>query len=446
MFKGKVLVVDDDAFFRTLCADVLRDGGFLVETASSGVEAIRIVNNDDIDIVLTDLVMPDMSGLDVLEKTKQKNTLIDVVVITGHGSLETAISALKKGAFDYIRKPLNEDELIHTMDSCMEKKALLEENQEMRQSMKLFEVSRAIITTLDTVKLYNISIDAMLQIVPAAAGMIVFYEENGGKLDIKALRHMDMKEAESIVGAFKERFDREKLYAEGTAVVARNDLGELAPGRAVDFNSIVAAPVMKGKCAAGYILLLSVSNKEVFGAKDLKNADFIAEHASQAFENARKYSEAKGMAFVDSLTNLYNGKYLENALDNEIKRADRLRMPVTVLFIDLDNFKKINDTNDHLIGSRVLIEVAGILLQCVREVDTVVRYGGDEYVVVLIDADYNTGFIVADRIRATIETHCFLKNEDYDIRITASIGVATYPVHTRDKRELLKMADKAMYH
>ncbi|MBI5344008.1 MAG: GGDEF domain-containing protein, partial [Deltaproteobacteria bacterium] len=147
----------------------------------------------------------------------------------------------------------------------------------------------------------------------------------------------------------------------------------------------------------------------------------------------------------DSLTNLYNGKYLENALDNEIKRADRLRMPVTVPFIDLDNFKKINDTNDHLIGSRVLIEVAGILLQCVREVDTVVRYGGDEYVVVLIDADYNTGFTVADRIRATIETHSFLTNEGHDLRITASLGVATYPVHTRDKHELLKMADKAMY-
>ena len=139
------------------------------------------------------------------------------------------------------------------------------------------------------------------------------------------------------------------------------------------------------------------------------------------------------MAFIDSLTNLYNSKYLEMALDKELKRADRLVMPVTTLFLDLDNFKRINDTNDHLVGSKVLIETGKILLRCVREVDTVIRYGGDEYVVVLVDADYHVASRVAERIRSTIENTSFLSDEGLDIRITASIGIATYPVHTRDK-------------
>jgi diguanylate cyclase (GGDEF)-like protein len=118
---------------------------------------------------------------------------------------------------------------------------------------------------------------------------------------------------------------------------------------------------------------------------------------------------------------------------------------VTVLSLKIDNFKRINDTNDHLVGSRVLVDVGKILIKCVREVDTVIRYGGDEYVVILVDADYGVAMMVAERIRSSIEGQHFLEDDSLDIRITASIGVATYPVHTKDKKELLKIADKAMY-
>ncbi|MBI5469254.1 MAG: GGDEF domain-containing protein, partial [Deltaproteobacteria bacterium] len=194
-----------------------------------------------------------------------------------------------------------------------------------------------------------------------------------------------------------------------------------------------------------YILILSALGKSGYNLRDIKNASFINEHVSSAFDNAIKYSEAKEMAFIDSLTGLYNSKYLEAALDRELKRADRLMSPVTVLFMDLDNFKRINDTNDHLVGSKVLVEVGKILLKCVREVDTVIRYGGDEYVVILVDADYGVAMRVADRIRVSIEQEHFIPEESLDIRITASLGVATYPIHTRDKKELLKIADKAMY-
>jgi len=155
MSKGRILVVDDDAFFRVLCSDILTGGGFFVRTASTGKEAVALVEAEGFDMVITDLVMPDMNGIEVLGRVKQYNALVDVIVITGHGSIESAITALKNGAFDYIMKPLNEDELLHTVESCLEKRKLLEENQEMRQSLRLFEVSRAITSTLDIIKLYN---------------------------------------------------------------------------------------------------------------------------------------------------------------------------------------------------------------------------------------------------------------------------------------------------
>src|SRR4030067_1390275 len=114
MSKGKILVVDDDAFFRALCSYFLTSGGFFVKSASTGAEALGLVDNEIFDIVITDLVMPVISGMEVLERTKQHNTLTDVIVITGHGSIETTIAALKAGAFYYIRKTLTQDELRHT--------------------------------------------------------------------------------------------------------------------------------------------------------------------------------------------------------------------------------------------------------------------------------------------------------------------------------------------
>ncbi|MBI5453757.1 MAG: diguanylate cyclase [Deltaproteobacteria bacterium] len=444
MSKGRVLVVDDDAFFRVLCSDILTSGGFFVKTATTGVEAVNIVENEPVDIVITDLVMPDLDGLEVLQRTKQHNTLIDVIVVTGHGSIETAIEALKTGAFDYIRKPLNEDELLHTVNSCMEKKKLLEENQEMRQSLKLFEVSRAVTATLDISKLYNVTLDALLQIVPGEAGIIFFYEDEMKKLDIKAIRHLGLYSGERVVEVFKHRYERELKGLSNISVIPRAELDSDEEALS-DFNSFLIAPLVKGQSTIGFILILSKGEKEVYSLREIKNATFIVEHAAGAFENAQKYAEAKEMAFIDSLTNLYNAKYLDNALDKELKRADRLMMPVTVLFLDLDNFKRINDQNDHLIGSRVLVEVGKILLKCVREVDTVIRYGGDEYVVILVDADYDVAMRVAERIRLSIEKHKFIEEDGLDLHITASIGIATYPIHTKDKKELLKIADKAMY-
>lgn len=445
MDKGKILVVDDDAFFRVLCSDILTGAGFSVKTASNGAEAVGVIDESQFDVVITDLVMPDMSGLEVLQRSKQHNTLSDVIVITGHGSMESAINALKNGAFDYIVKPLNEDELLHTVHSCFEKKKLLAENQEMRQSLKLYEVSKAVTATLDINKLYNISLDALLQIIPGEAGIISFYEDDRKRLEIKAIRHIGLSTGEKVLKAFKENFEKDLKDGNNIVVVSKSDMKGENDDSLKEYNSILIAPLSRGSASIGYILILSALGKSGYNLRDIKNASFINEHVSSAFDNAIKYSEAKEMAFIDSLTGLYNSKYLEAALDRELKRADRLMSPVTVLFMDLDNFKRINDTNDHLVGSKVLVEVGKILLKCVREVDTVIRYGGDEYVVILVDADYGVAMRVADRIRASIEQEHFISEESLDIRITASLGVATYPIHTRDKKELLKIADKAMY-
>lgn len=441
MDKYRILVVDDDALFRALCSDILTNEGFFVSTASCGGDALQMIENDEpIDIVITDLVMPDMDGVEVLHRVKQHNALIDVIVLTGHGTIGSAVEALKNGAFDYIRKPLDEHELLHSVRSCVENRKLIEENQEIKRSLRLFEVTRQITTMIEVNRLYDLILDALIQTVPADSGFIAFYEEGGSTLEIKAVRHLRLEDGERLVKGLKSRFDG----LSGATSIRADDIKGGAQDVTEGCGSFLVAPLLKGGAKTGFVIAIRRASVG-YGRKDLESASFIAEHASAAMENAQKYAEAKGMAYIDSLTGLYNSKYLDMALEKEIKRAERTMLPITVLFLDLDNFKLVNDRNDHLVGSKVLIEISRVFLNSVREIDTVIRYGGDEFVFILVGADGNVAMKAAERIRRNVEAHEFLKEEGLNLKVTASIGAAAYPAHSRDKRELVKLADRAMY-
>ncbi|HWI41090.1 MAG TPA: GGDEF domain-containing protein, partial [Verrucomicrobiae bacterium] len=171
---------------------------------------------------------------------------------------------------------------------------------------------------------------------------------------------------------------------------------------------------------------------------------FLLDQASRAFENATRYANLKNLIYIDELTGLFNYRYLDIALEREMKRVERYGATVSVVFLDLDLFKNVNDTHGHLVGSQVLREVGALLKKSVRDVDVVVRYGGDEYTIILTDIGSKEVAVVAERIRATLENHRFLPG-DLDIRITASLGYACFPEDGVTKQELLDMADQAMY-
>jgi diguanylate cyclase (GGDEF)-like protein len=154
---------------------------------------------------------------------------------------------------------------------------------------------------------------------------------------------------------------------------------------------------------------------------------------------------AKDMLFIDDLSGLFNHRYLEVALDRELKRVERYASHLAVLFLDLDSFKRVNDTHGHLVGSRVLREMADLLKKSTREVDVVIRYGGDEYTIILVETGAETAGIVAERIRSQVEANVFLASEGYAIRLTCSVGYACCPEDSVSKQELLDMADQAMY-
>ena len=175
------------------------------------------------------------------------------------------------------------------------------------------------------------------------------------------------------------------------------------------------------------------------------NGTFLAQYAAMALENVGRFAAVEDLAYLDDLTHLYNARYLDLTLDKEIASATTTRAPFSLLFLDLDYFKSINDTHGHLVGSKLLIEAARVIKSCARDQDVVTRYGGDEYVILLRDTDSGGALKVAERIRRAVEAHHFLAREGIGVSISTCIGIASLPEHAQDKATLLDLADRAMY-
>jgi diguanylate cyclase (GGDEF)-like protein len=148
---------------------------------------------------------------------------------------------------------------------------------------------------------------------------------------------------------------------------------------------------------------------------------------------------------TDDLTKLHNARYLRQFLLNEIRRARRYGSSVAALFLDLDDFKQINDEFGHLVGSHVLMEMAAVILSSIRDTDAVARYGGDEFVIVLPDTGTELAGQVAERIRQKIIRHMFNGGRRLQLSLTASFGVAAFPKHASSPQQLIACADTAMY-
>jgi two-component system cell cycle response regulator len=177
----------------------------------------------------------------------------------------------------------------------------------------------------------------------------------------------------------------------------------------------------------------------------LRAVRVLLEPASVALDNALLLKRAEALSVTDDLTHLYNSRYLNLVLRRETKRASRSGRPLSLLFIDLDGFKGVNDTHGHLYGSKALCEAAAVIRGSARETDVVARFGGDEFAIILPDTGGEGAFAVGARVRDKIAAYKFLSGDGLDIHLTASVGVATLPDVAASSDELVQAADKAMY-
>ncbi len=177
----------------------------------------------------------------------------------------------------------------------------------------------------------------------------------------------------------------------------------------------------------------------------LASLRMVLEAPALALDTMLHVRRFEALSVTDDLTSLYNSRYLNQVLRRESKRASRSGRPLSLLFLDLDGFKSVNDRHGHLCGSRALVEAAGVIRGCARETDVTARFGGDEFAVVLPDTGSEGAVQVAERLRERVAAHAFLTGDGLDIRLTASVGVATLPDVAASAEELIRAADTAMY-
>jgi diguanylate cyclase (GGDEF)-like protein len=447
MGKSTILVVDDDRFSRTFCRQILEEEDDIEVVEAESVDAgVALVRKGGIELVITDLVMPEKTGLDLVEILKLESPDLKVILITGHGTIESAVKAMKMGALDYIRKPLNPGEFKIVVRRALEQVRLAEENQELKSSIKLYNISNRISRTIEIEELYQVIFELMIQETGATRGFLYLVDQEHGDSNIILSEGFDPDENEDLDKRLFAHFRSDlSQLAEPFVPLHIEDVSVKYRSSADPIQSLMFIPLRNKSKLVGMVVFFDTEQPGVFEERDVRVASFLCEHARSAIENALLYSQAKILTITDDLTNVYNYRYLNNILDRELVRAQRLNSSMSVLFLDLDNFKQVNDKHGHLVGSKILVELAGLLKLAVRKVDAVARYGGDEYIVVLTDTNARGAQLVAERIRKMVEDYIFLESENLEIKLTVSIGVASYPEHGLNKVELLHLADEAMY-
>jgi diguanylate cyclase (GGDEF)-like protein len=209
-------------------------------------------------------------------------------------------------------------------------------------------------------------------------------------------------------------------------------------------RSILCAPLISRGRTIGVVQVINRRGGR-FTQADLDLLMTMVEPCAIAIENAILFQRTEQLTITDDLTKLFNSRYLNVYIGREIKRCKRHGIPLSIIFLDLDGFKSVNDQHGHLAGSRTLTEVGGILAEAVRESDILARYGGDEFVVVLPETPPAGALVIAERIRRAIAAHPFLREEGLEARISASFGIASYPDHALTPEGLIQKADQAMY-
>lgn len=341
--------------------------------------------------------------------------------------------------------------LINAKKLELENEKLRAQNKQTVETLNFFEeISKILTSSLELDEMLKAIMKKAKDVIKADAWAVLLLDEESNELVFK-----------SIEGRKKKNFHQMRVkLGEGIAGwVAKEKVPVIVPDVSRDtrfscktdkvitdrVSSLLCVPIISKDRTIGVIEMVNKKRTKPFSKEDLDFMLKLVDHAALAIERATLYQKMAELVITDDLTKLFNTRYLHRSLDTEIYRCDRYKTSLSLIFMDVDHFKLINDTHGHLVGSKLLVEIAQLLLKHLRSADIVARYGGDEYVIVLPQTSPEAATKIAERLRKNIEQNVFLKKDGYFIKVTASFGVASYPESAKTKEELLRLADEAMY-
>jgi len=441
---ARILVVDDiEANVRLLEARLMAEY-FQVLTANCGKDALEICANGQCDIVLLDVMMPEMDGFEVCRRLKAdpKTMHIPVVMVTALDQTEDRIQGLNAGADDFLTKPVNDLALITRVKSLVRLKMLTDElrlRATTGQEINVQEVMSEAMKFQNEQKAKVLVVDDR----PSSYERIVKYLSVENSITLIS----DPKEA--LLRAADEEFD--------AAVISMS---------LTDFDALRLCSQLKSLEKTRMLPLVVVSELEqedkVIRALDMGVNDYIRRPIERNEMLARVRTQVQRkrynvqlrdsvqqtieMAVTDSLTGLNNRRYLDNHLTGMMEKARGRQKPISIVMCDIDHFKLVNDNHGHNVGDEVIREFARRVKKNIRGIDLACRYGGEEFLIVMPDTDMALARVVAERIRNEVALHPFIVEEGAkQLPITVSLGVSCLEDASDTGDSLIKRADLALY-
>jgi len=291
--RPRVLVVDDEKFIRDIIADFLGMEGYIVCTAEDGSSALSELDRARYDMVISDLKMPRMGGLDLLREVGRAHPDTITVIMTGFGTVETAIDAMKRGAYDYILKPFNVEEVVHIVQRGLEKRRLTAENLRLREALSLYKVTEAIAASLSLDEVVSTLADNALHEVRADLVSVHLYDGEGSYFERYARPRSELGAVEGEDwGELDGAAVRERL-ASGAPLVEQGararELFARHPSRSV--SSLCVVPMKMRERLLGFVAVVSVTPSHRFDEGQRKMISILASRAAAAIENARLYED-----------------------------------------------------------------------------------------------------------------------------------------------------------
>jgi diguanylate cyclase (GGDEF)-like protein len=324
--------------------------------------------------------------------------------------------------------------------------------QLMRQSQELtifHDVAKALTSSLDLDSILQTIMEKMAEYFRPDTWSLLMVDEEHKELYFAiavgdaadALKNVRLKVGEGIAGWVAKH---------GEQLVVPDVEADPRFAKRVDqstkweTHSIICVPLRSKLRVLGVIQLVNVDMRQ-FGDQELFFLQTLCDYAAIAIENARWVERIQELTITDDCTGLYNARHLYKTLETEVYRSSRFGYEFSVLFIDLDHFKHVNDTHGHLIGSKLLAEIGYLVKAQLRLIDFAFRYGGDEFVILLPQTGKDSALVVARRLLDGLRASCFCREEGLNLNVRASIGLATYPHDARTAHDIIRQADEMMY-
>ena len=459
----KILVADDDQALSRTLSWILKENGYEVLTIPGGERLFEHLQAESFDLLLLDIMMPRVDGLQLLQKVKADPRFKDlpVLMISSMPPEEATVRSLGLGAADFIPKPFRVRELLARVKAHLRVgRELNQARAEARSRSEMMDIMQEVTASLKPEEIFQILVRRVAQGLNISRCSIVIAgpEEHTGRV-VAAFENPMLHNLPVDLRRYPEI---QRALTTGEVVLVRDTSTDplytgirqewVVEGKPIQTRSAIALRFTLKQEPAGVFFLRTTTEDAPLNEQDVIFAEQVISAAVAALERAYDLESAvmgqeqmRHLAETDPLTNCFNRRALMEKLEQEMDRAARYATMLTGMMIDIDTFKQINDTQGHLVGDRVLKQLANLLKREQRSVDIVARYGGEEFVVLLPETTNAESRNFAERVLRRVATHDF-GEAGHPVRVTISIGIASYPdERVTDGESLLRLADRHLY-